>query len=116
MHVRSGRGRLRPHGRRLLAAAPRECAGSHPQPGWVALTPAGKRADRAIRRARAELMESALDPLTAAERTQLDRLLAKVLAGLEGAPDAVRGTCRLCDTGVCGRAEGRCSFWPGAAG
>jgi hypothetical protein len=82
----------------------------------VALTPAGKRADRAIRRARAELMESALDALTAAERTQLDRLLAKVLAGLEGAPDAVRGTCRLCDTGVCGRAEGRCSFWPGAAG
>lgn len=76
----------------------------------VRLTPTGRRAARAVRRARAEVLESALAPLEPADRDQLDRLLSVVLAALKRGPGATRWTCRLCDLGVCGWEEGRCPF------
>ena len=78
----------------------------------VSLTWAGARAAKATRAARAEVLESALDVLSPAERRRLDALLAKILAGLARPPGATRWTCRLCDTTACGRAQGRCPFVP----
>ena len=45
----------------------------------VALTPRGRRAARAVRGARAEAIEQLLRPLTASERTQLSKLMGKLL-------------------------------------
>jgi len=76
----------------------------------VTLTPAGHRAARNVRRARARVLESTLASLSSTERAQLDALLAKTLVGLKREPGATRWTCRLCDTKACGRDEGRCPF------
>jgi MarR family transcriptional repressor of emrRAB len=78
----------------------------------VSLTPAGRRAATAVRSARAEVLESALSALSYSERQTLDDLVSKILTSLRREPGAVRWTCRLCDTGTCGRAEGRCPFSP----
>jgi MarR family transcriptional repressor of emrRAB len=76
----------------------------------VSLTRGGRRAAKAVRTARAEVLESALTTLSAGERRQLDALLGKILVGLARPPGATRWTCRLCDTGACGRAQGHCPF------
>lgn len=74
----------------------------------VQLTAAGRRAAARVTAARAEVTTAALAPLTDLERATLDRLLGKVLAGMVRAPGATRWTCRLCDTGACGRDAGTC--------
>jgi DNA-binding MarR family transcriptional regulator len=76
----------------------------------VSLTNSGRRVAEAVRAERARVLESALAPLSRSERHELDSLLAKVLAGLRRPPGATRWTCRLCDTGACGRARGLCPF------
>lgn len=80
----------------------------------VALTAAGRRRAQAVGRARMELLDEALRPLNAAERHQLGQLVGKILAGLVRPPGATRWTCRLCDLGACGRAEGRCPVFEAA--
>jgi DNA-binding MarR family transcriptional regulator len=74
----------------------------------VALTAAGRRRARAVTRARIELIEHTLGPLTPSERRQLGELAGKILAGLIRPPGATRWTCRLCDLVACGRSEGPC--------
>ena len=54
------------------------------------------------------MLDDALAVLTPAERVTLEQLAGKILVGMIRAPGAVRWTCRLCDTGACGREEGRC--------
>ena len=80
----------------------------------VALTASGRRRAEAVTRARMELIEHALAPLTAAERRQFGALAGKVLAGLIRPPDATRWTCRLCDLVACGRPEGHCPVYEAA--
>jgi DNA-binding MarR family transcriptional regulator len=74
----------------------------------VTLTAAGRRAAQRISAARAEVLNDALGVLSAAEREEFEPLIGKVLAGLVRGPGAVRWLCRMCDTGVCGREEGKC--------
>ena len=59
------------------------------------------------------MLEDALGTLSPAERRDLERLAARVLDGLvrqklAREAESTRWICRLCDTGACGRAEGRC--------
>jgi DNA-binding MarR family transcriptional regulator len=72
------------------------------------LTAAGRRAAERVTAARGEVLEGALATLSPAERREFDQLLARVLPGLIRGPGATRWMCRLCDTGACGRPEGRC--------
>jgi DNA-binding MarR family transcriptional regulator len=74
----------------------------------VRLTAAGRRAAKRVAEARGAILDDALSSLDAAEREQLDGLLARVLAGLIRGPGASRWMCRLCDMSACGRDEGRC--------
>jgi DNA-binding MarR family transcriptional regulator len=74
----------------------------------VLLTAPGRRAAQRISAARAGVLEESLGVLSAAERQELEALIAKVLAGLIRGPGAVRWLCRMCDTAACGREEGRC--------
>ncbi len=74
----------------------------------VRLTPAGRRAALRVTRSRGALLGSALDALPPADQEQLADLAGRVLAGLARGAGATRWTCRLCDTGACGRSEGRC--------
>ncbi|MBA3350541.1 MAG: MarR family transcriptional regulator [Actinobacteria bacterium] len=78
----------------------------------LTLTRRGRVSAKAARNARALVLESALAPLTSTERAELDALLAKLLFGLRREPGATRWTCRLCDTGACGRDQGECPFVP----
>ena len=74
----------------------------------VWLTPSGRRlADRALK-ARSGALDSVVATLTAAERRDLDRVLAAVLDVTTVDASASRGTCRLCDAHVCGHYEGAC--------
>jgi MarR family transcriptional repressor of emrRAB len=74
----------------------------------VWLNPSGRRlADRAVK-ARARVLESVVAELTAAQRRDLDRVLAAVLDVTTVDTSAARGTCRLCDVHVCGHYEGDC--------
>ena len=66
------------------------------------LTADGRQAIRAIRAARAAALERALDPLDAAERVTLERLMAKVLAAETRTITDAQTHCRLCDGDVCG--------------
>jgi DNA-binding MarR family transcriptional regulator len=72
------------------------------------LTARGRRAAARVTAARAGVLDQALQSLTPDERVQFGQLAGRVLAGMVRPPGAVRWTCRLCDTGACGRAEGRC--------
>jgi MarR family transcriptional repressor of emrRAB len=76
----------------------------------VSMTRSGRRVAKAVRTARADVLESALSPLTSRERQVLDALIAKILVGLARPSGATRWICRLCDTGACGRARGMCPF------
>lgn len=77
----------------------------------VRLTASGRRAAARVAAARAEVLDhamSALAALPAAERAAFERSLATVLVAMMRGPGATRWICRLCDTGACGRPQGRC--------
>jgi DNA-binding MarR family transcriptional regulator len=80
----------------------------------VALTTAGRRRAQAVTRARMDLMEQALGPLTPSERRQFSELAGKILAHLIRPPGATRWMCRLCDLVECGRPNGRCPVYEAA--
>jgi DNA-binding MarR family transcriptional regulator len=90
------------------AGLARRATGADGRATSVALTASGRRRAHAVGRARMELIERALGPLTPAERRQLGELAGKILAGLVRPPGATRWTCRLCDLVACGRADGHC--------
>ena len=74
----------------------------------VRLTPAGRRTASRVSAVRADLLRAALDVLPPADQEQLTDLAGRVLVGMKRGAGATRWTCRLCDTGACGRLEGRC--------
>lgn len=74
----------------------------------VRLTRRGRAAARRVTNARGDVLQTALEPLSAEERRTLDSLLSRILVGMMRGPGAQRWMCRLCDMGACGRDEGRC--------
>ena len=74
----------------------------------VHLTASGRRVAERVSKARAEVLESALGALSAAERAQFEELLARVIPSQIRGPGATRWMCRLCDMDACGRDSGRC--------
>jgi DNA-binding MarR family transcriptional regulator len=74
----------------------------------VSLTRVGERVARRIATARGAVLGHALRVLTPAERRTFDALVGKIAVGMMREPGAVRWTCRLCDTAVCGRYRGGC--------
>ena len=74
----------------------------------VRLTAAGRRAATRVTGSRAALLASAVATLAPAEQEQLADLAGRVLAGMKRGAGATRWSCRLCDTGACGRLAGRC--------
>jgi len=81
----------------------------------VALTRAGRRAATRVAEARASVLGDALRVLSTKERATLDALLGKIAVGMMRETGAVRWTCRMCDTEVCGRYAGRCPIGIAAA-
>jgi rubrerythrin len=61
------------------------------------------------------VLVDALAVLSPRERDTFDGLIGKIAVGMMREPGAVRWTCRLCDTKVCGRYEGRCPIGKAAA-
>jgi hypothetical protein len=91
----------------------RRAAGDDARATTIALTAAGRRQARRVTRARQAVLGDALASLTASERDQFARLMAKVVgsvvrARLSRGPGDAAWTCRLCDMGACGRNEGHC--------
>lgn len=87
----------------------------------VSLTAAGREAAAQVTAARGQVLETALAPLDAEERGAFGELVGRILVGMMREPGATRWTCRLCDTGACGRYEGGCpigraaqAMYPGA--
>jgi DNA-binding MarR family transcriptional regulator len=79
----------------------------------VALTRKGQRAAVKVSAARANVLSTALSGLSTVEREQMHALLGRVLGALVTekvgtAPGEGGWTCRLCDTGACGRPNGAC--------
>jgi DNA-binding MarR family transcriptional regulator len=74
----------------------------------ITLTAAGRRAAMRVAAARADVLQNVLAPLSPADRRSIERLVSQLLVGMIRAPGASRWTCRLCDTGACGREEGEC--------
>jgi DNA-binding MarR family transcriptional regulator len=74
----------------------------------VALTPAGRRTGQRVAAARRAFLRDALAALSPDDRRVFGQLAGRVLAGMVRPPGATRWTCRLCDTGACGRPEGEC--------
>ena len=74
----------------------------------VRLTPAGRRTAARVTSSRAPLLGAALDGLSPDDQERLADLAGQVLVGLKRGAGATRWTCRLCDTGACGRLDGRC--------
>jgi DNA-binding MarR family transcriptional regulator len=72
------------------------------------LTQAGRQAADRVAAARAAVLSDALARLHPADRQALGRLLGELLTGFIRGPGATGWMCRLCDTGACGRDEGRC--------
>jgi hypothetical protein len=68
------------------------------------LTDAGQDAARELLSARADVLASALAPLSPTDRAQLARLVAMMLGALTTDRARARHICRLCDHSVCGRA------------
>jgi DNA-binding MarR family transcriptional regulator len=94
---------------RLAAAGYVErAAGADARGAAIVLTDAGRAAAVELSAARADLLEGALSVLTGEERDRFVALAGKVLGGLARGPGATRWICRLCDTGSCGNADGRC--------
>ena len=74
----------------------------------VTLTSKGLRAAKRVREQRMALLAGLLDPLNESERHLFAEAIGQVLVGMMRPPGAVRWTCRLCDLGACGRADGHC--------
>jgi DNA-binding MarR family transcriptional regulator len=74
----------------------------------VSLTAAGRRAAGRVTAKRQAVLHDALAVLSPAERRHFGELAGRVLAGMIRPTGATRWMCRLCDTGACGREEGRC--------
>ena len=74
----------------------------------VVLTARGQKAAVRVAAARAEVLNRALDDLSATERETLHRLLGKVMSRLVKDKDGGAWICRLCDTEACGRDAGLC--------
>src|SRR5205085_4245040 len=74
----------------------------------VALTQAGRDVATRVTAARREVLDAALDTLTPADQAAFGELVGRILVGMMREPGAVRWTCRLCDTGACGRYTGGC--------
>jgi len=74
----------------------------------VALTEAGRDVATRVTAARREVLDAALDALTPAEQAAFGELVGRIVVGMMREPGAVRWTCRLCDTGACGRYTGGC--------
>jgi DNA-binding MarR family transcriptional regulator len=83
-------------------------SGSDARSTIVTLTPAGRRAAQRVSAARATVLRDALASLSAADRQTFERLVSDILVGMIRPPGATRWTCRLCDTGACGRPQGEC--------
>jgi MarR family transcriptional regulator, negative regulator of the multidrug operon emrRAB len=71
----------------------------------VELTPAGRRAGRAVLDARADALEEAIEH---ADRRELARLAEQLLARATTGRRAAGAICRLCDARACGHDDGRC--------
>jgi DNA-binding MarR family transcriptional regulator len=74
----------------------------------VSLTAAGRRAAARVTDRRQAVLRDALAVLSPSERRTFGQLAGRVLAGMVRPAGATRWMCRLCDTGACGREEGRC--------
>lgn len=81
----------------------------------VSLTPAGQEVAARVTAARARVLEAAMTPLDADERVVFGELVGRILVGMMRGPGATRWTCRLCDTGACGRYTGGCPIGRAAA-
>jgi DNA-binding MarR family transcriptional regulator len=105
----SSSGTVRLVDRLAAAGLVRRAVGADGRVTTVALTPAGRRASRGVATARLTVLEHALSVLDERERAQFGKLAGRLLAGLIRTKTiGVKWTCRLCDTGACGRPEGRC--------
>jgi MarR family transcriptional regulator, negative regulator of the multidrug operon emrRAB len=88
--------------------ARREADPSDGRRALVWITPAGGAlADRALE-ARSGVLLSLVAELSAAQRRDLEGVLAALLHVTTVDVSAARGTCRLCDAHACGHYEGRC--------
>ncbi|MGH8430501.1 MAG: MarR family winged helix-turn-helix transcriptional regulator [Solimonas sp.] len=67
----------------------------------IHLTRAGAREARSLQKARLIALQRLVTPLADEERTELEGLLDKMLAGATGSRRFARTTCRLCDHALC---------------
>lgn len=74
----------------------------------ITLTENGQRIAEQITAARAAVLSNALNRLPADDRSTLEELMGRLLAGFVRGPGATRWGCRLCDTQACERDQGRC--------
>ena len=81
----------------------------------VVLTDTGKRAAQQVTMARAALLSSVLDELSAAARETLHSLMSRIMASVVGSKEGGAWICRLCDLDACGRASGHCPTASAAA-
>jgi DNA-binding MarR family transcriptional regulator len=84
----------------------RRALGSDRRTRTVALTPAGRRAKRAVTTAREHVLVDALAVLSEDDRRTLATLVDKVLIALVRRPGPGAAMCRLCNTEVCGAEPG----------
>lgn len=78
------------------------------------LTRKGVSAAGKVRRARAKVLETAVDHLTQAEVSELSRLGSKVLMATATGREQAHSICRLCDADACGHYVGTCPVTCGA--
>ncbi len=81
----------------------------------VTLTPEGRTAAERLSTARADSLRSALSTLSPTERSTLDDLLGRVMAGIVQEKEGGAWLCRLCDLTACGRDTGECQTANAAA-
>ncbi|GIF73514.1 MarR family winged helix-turn-helix transcriptional regulator [Asanoa siamensis] len=74
----------------------------------VALTPEGRATAERLSAARAASLRGALGALSPAERSTLDDLIGRVMAGIVAEKEGGAWLCRLCDLTACGRDTGAC--------
>lgn len=74
----------------------------------LALTPGGRRAAKRIATARAGVLQSALQRLSASQRRSLAPLLDALVESVVADKDGGAWICRLCDLDACERAAGHC--------
>ncbi|GAA1846164.1 MarR family winged helix-turn-helix transcriptional regulator [Asanoa iriomotensis] len=81
----------------------------------VSLTPTGRGVAERLSAARAATLHTALAALSPAERSTLDGLLGRVMAGIVQEKEGGAWLCRMCDVRACGRDAGRCQTANAAA-